>query len=84
MIATNEVLVSEDVTKDPCFADDPLVLEKGIQFYAGAPLRTKEGLVVGSLSVIDTRPRAFSEPDRRRLQELANDLMGEIERRVAQ
>ena len=68
MIAANEVLVSEDVTEDPRFADDPLVLEKGIRFYAGAPLRTSSGLVIGALCIIDTRPREFPEPDRRRFR----------------
>jgi len=74
------VLVSEDVTEDPRFADDPLVLEKGIRFYAGAPLRTRSGLVVGSLSVIDTQPRQFSETDRQRLQTMADELMVDLER----
>ncbi|PVE23774.1 phytochrome sensor protein [Microvirga sp. KLBC 81] len=83
VIAANEVLVSEDVTEDPRFADDPLVLEKGIRFYAGAPLRTSSGLVIGSLCVIDTRPREFAESDRRHLQEIADELMAQIERRPA-
>jgi predicted PurR-regulated permease PerM/GAF domain-containing protein len=83
VIAANDVLVSEDVTEDPRFADDPLVLEKGIRFYAGAPLRTSSGLAVGALSIIDTRPREFPEPDRQRLQEMADDLMNQIERRSA-
>ncbi|RDI62389.1 AI-2E family transporter [Microvirga subterranea] len=82
VVAANEVLVSEDVTKDDRFADDPLVLEKGIRFYAGAPLRTSSGTVVGALSVIDTQPRAFPEPDRQRLQEMADALMAQIERRA--
>lgn len=80
VVAANEVLVSEDVTEDPRFADDPLVLEKGIRFYAGAPLRTCSGLVVGSLSVIDTQPRQFLEPDRQRLQAMADELMADLER----
>jgi predicted PurR-regulated permease PerM/GAF domain-containing protein len=83
VIAANEVLVSEDVTNDPRFADDPRVLEKGIRFYAGAPLRTSAGLVIGTLSVIDTRPREFSEPDCQRLQDMADELMSQIERRSA-
>lgn len=81
VIAAGEVLVSEDVTEDPRFADDPLVLEKGIRFYAGAPLRTSAGVVIGSLSVIDTKPRELPEVDRRRLQQAADDLMARIERR---
>jgi GAF domain-containing protein len=83
VIAANEVLMSEDVTKDPRFADDPLVLEKGIRFYAGAPLRTSAGLVIGALCIIDTRPRKFQELDCRRLQEMADELMSQIEHRSA-
>ena len=84
VIAANEVLVSEDVTEDPRFADDPLVLEKGIRFYAGAPLRTSAGLVIGALCIIDTRPRTFPESDCRRLQEMADELMNQIERRASE
>jgi predicted PurR-regulated permease PerM/GAF domain-containing protein len=83
VVAANDILVSEDVTEDPRFADDPLVLEKGIRSYAGAPLRTSSGLVVGSLCVIDTQPREFPEPDRRRLQQMADELMAQIEHRSA-
>ncbi|KLK93612.1 phytochrome sensor protein [Microvirga vignae] len=84
VVAANEVLVSEDVTKDARFADDPLVLEKGIRFYAGAPLRTSDGVVIGSLCVIDTQPREFPEQDRRRLQEMADALMAQIEHRTTE
>jgi GAF domain-containing protein len=79
VVATDGVVVAEDVTKDPRFADNPLVLEKGIRFYAGAPLRTASGLVLGSLCVIDTNPRSFSEDEQRRLQAMADDLMKELE-----
>ncbi len=82
VVAANEVLVSEDVTKDARFDDDPLVLEKGIRFYAGAPLRTSSGLVVGCLCVIDTRPREFPKADRQRLQDMADALMIQVEDRV--
>ena len=82
VVAANEVLVSEDVTKDPRFADDPLVLEKGIRFYAGAPLRTSSGLVVGCL-VHHRHPTAgVSGTDRQRLQEMADELMTQIEDRA--
>ncbi|MBB3019398.1 putative PurR-regulated permease PerM/GAF domain-containing protein [Microvirga lupini] len=80
VVASDEVVVSEDVTKDPRFTDNPLVLEKGIRFYAGAPLRTSAGLVLGSLCVIDMEPREFSKEERVRLQSMADDLMAELER----
>ncbi|WP_246718918.1 AI-2E family transporter [Microvirga terrestris] len=80
VMAADEVVVSEDVTKDPRFTDNPLVLEKGIRFYAGAPLRTSSGLALGSLCVIDMEPREFSDTDRVRLQQMADDLMFDLER----
>jgi GAF domain-containing protein len=79
VVASDEVLVAEDVTRDPRFSDNPLVLEKGIRFYAGAPLRTSSGLVLGSLCVIDTEPRQFSDDERKQLQEMADELMRQIE-----
>lgn len=75
VIAADDALVSEDVTEDARFADDPRVLEKGIRFYAGAPLRTSSGQVVGCLSLVDTQPRKLPEQDRLRLQDMANGLM---------
>ncbi|WOH66374.1 AI-2E family transporter [Bradyrhizobium sp. BWA-3-5] len=80
VIAANDVLVSEDVTEDPRFADDPRVLEKGIRFYAGAPLRTSSGEVVGCLCLVDMQPRNFPDQERQRLQEMARDLMVGIEK----
>jgi GAF domain-containing protein len=79
VIAADDMLVSEDVTEDPRFADDPRVLERGIRFYAGAPLRTSSGHVVGCLCVIDTQPRRFADRDRHRLQAMANQLMVNVQ-----
>jgi GAF domain-containing protein len=79
VVAHEEVVVAEDVTEDPRFADNPLVLEKGIRFYAGAPLRTASGLVIGSLCIIDTNPRPFAEEERHRLQAMADALMARME-----
>ena len=84
VIAANEALVSEDVTEDPRFSDDPRVLEKGIRFYAGVPLRTSAGHVVGSLCIVDTQPREFADRDRLRLQKMADELMDHIEGRATE
>jgi GAF domain-containing protein len=80
VIASGEVLVAEDVTADERFTHDPLVLEKGIRFYAGAPLRTSSGVIIGALCVIDTKPREFAEADQRKLQKMGDDLMAEFEK----
>ncbi|XYD12109.1 GAF domain-containing protein (plasmid) [Methylobacterium sp. NMS12] len=53
-----DLLVIPDLTADPRTAANPLVTDDPhIRFYAGAPLRTPEGHVLGSLCVIDTVPR---------------------------
>lgn len=82
VIATGDALVVEDVTEDERFAADPRILEKGIRFYAGVPLRTSSGVVIGTLSIIDTKRRLFPEEDRVRLQKAADDLMGKVERQA--
>jgi GAF domain-containing protein len=76
--AANELLVVEDVEKDPRFATNPMVLEKGIRFYAGAPLRTTAGTVIGALSLIDTKARSFTLQEEQRLQSEADILMAQL------
>ncbi len=79
VIAANDILIIEDVAKDPRFANNPFLLENGIRFYAGAPLRTSAGTALGSLCVIDLKPRSFSPEDGAVLQEMARQLMIKIE-----
>ena len=53
-----DLLVIPDLARDPRTRDNPLVTGgPRIRFYAGAPLRTPEGHVLGSLCVIDETPR---------------------------
>ncbi len=53
-----DILVIPDLTLDPRTMANPLVIgEPLIRFYAGAPLHTPEGVTIGSLCVIDTKPR---------------------------
>jgi signal transduction histidine kinase len=83
-IHDEEVLVVEDATKDPRFKDNPLVVgAPGIHFYAGAPLVTPGGHVVGSLCIIDTKPRDPESVDFEVLQDLAAIVVDELELRVA-
>lgn len=79
VVAANDMLIIEDVGKDPRFANNPFLIENGIRFYGGAPLRTSSGFAIGSLCVIDTKPRSFSEKDRTILQKIAEDLMVRVE-----
>ena len=79
VVANGEMVVVEDVTKDERFTSNPFLLEKGIRFYAGAPLRTSSGFVLGSLCVIDVKPRSFGSKDRKFLQLIADELMSKVE-----
>jgi diguanylate cyclase (GGDEF)-like protein len=66
------VMVVEDATRDPRFADNQLVTgEPGIRFYAGAPICSESGHVLGTLCIIDKQPRTLDEAERRRLADLA-------------
>ncbi|WP_088281824.1 EAL domain-containing protein [Ideonella sp. A 288] len=61
-----------DATQDPRFADNPLVSgAPDIRFYAGAPLRLSSGHRVGTLCVIDRRPRWLDPTQRDVLRQLA-------------
>lgn len=84
-IRQSEVLEVPDATRDPRFADNPLVTgQPFIRFYAGAPLRTRDGLTLGTVSVIDMRPRPpLDTTGRRFLQSLAELVVEELEMRMA-
>lgn len=61
-----------DATADERFADNPLVTgELGLRFYAGVPLRSPRGFALGTLCLIDRKPRRLSEQQRTILHDLA-------------
>jgi len=71
-----EVLVVQDSTKDFRFKNNPFVIgEPKIRFYAGAPLETPNGNVLGTLCVLDNRPRKISTNHKKALQVLAKKAM---------
>ncbi len=81
-----DLLVVRDLAADPRTADNPLVTgEPHIRFYAGAPLRTKEGQVLGSLCVIDGKPRplGLTSAQEGGLRTLGRQVMSQLELRKA-
>ncbi len=83
-IVEDDFLLVPDATRDPRFADNPLVtVENGLRFYAGAPLKTADGLSIGTLCVLDTRPHELGEVQQRSLKVLARQLMNQLDLRVA-
>jgi EAL domain-containing protein (putative c-di-GMP-specific phosphodiesterase class I)/GGDEF domain-containing protein len=73
------VTVVEDARADARFSANPLVTQEGIRFYAGAPLRTESGMVLGTLCIMDREPHAFGEEQSRQLADLAALVVAQVE-----
>ncbi len=84
-IRADDVLVVGDARDDARFRDLPLVAgAPQIRFYAGAPLRTADGLRVGALCVMDAEPRGdVPAAQVAALARLADIVMRELEARIA-
>ncbi|MCY1138371.1 GAF domain-containing sensor histidine kinase [Actinoplanes sp. Pm04-4] len=77
-----DVMQVPDARLDPRFEDNPLVTgAPGIVFYAGAPLVTSTGEVLGSLCVIDHEPRLLTPAESQGLKTLARHVVAQLELR---
>lgn len=74
--------VFEDATKEPCLLNNPLVAgEFGLQYYAGAPITTKDGFKIGTVCVLGKHPRKFTTDEIQLLSMFADSAMRELEAR---
>lgn len=74
-----EVLVVRDAAEDPRFAENPLVRGRPfVRFYAGAPLHYVRHIRLGSLCLLDTRPRDFSPEDCAELERMADSVTAAV------
>jgi GAF domain-containing protein len=81
VIANDEVLIVRDLARDPRFANNPFVKERGLRFYAGVPLRGPNGFPIGTLTILDTKPREITRQEQDLLKMIAGDVMEQIKRR---
>jgi predicted PurR-regulated permease PerM len=78
VVAEGERLVVNDTQRDPRFAEHPAMELWGARFYAGAPLKTAHGFVLGALCLLDTEPRKFEDTELELLDSLAADVVSVI------
>ncbi|MBX9361797.1 PP2C family protein-serine/threonine phosphatase [Streptomyces sp. WAC04114] len=83
-ILRDDAMVIPDTLKDPVAAGNPLVAgEMGVRFYAAAPITTPDGHRLGTVNVLDTRPRSITEEDTATLADLAAIVLDEMELRLS-
>lgn len=80
-VASGVTTIIDDLSANELFSDHPWVTgTEGTRFYAGLPLSTTDGTVVGTFCALDTRPRTLSERDREILADLARWAEDELVR----
>ncbi|MDU8913016.1 histidine kinase dimerization/phosphoacceptor domain -containing protein [Aestuariicoccus sp. MJ-SS9] len=84
-ILSDDILEIHDTTLDLRTADNPLCcdVDGKVRFYAGAPLITETGQTIGTLCVLDTKPRHLNDTQRDTLRVLARQVMRQLELRRA-
>ena len=81
-ILHRKLFIVPDATKDKRFKDNPLVTGKQkIRFYAGAPLITPHGYGLGTLCVLDQKPRTLRPEQKKAMKILARHVMSQLEMR---
>lgn len=82
-IHENDLMVVNDTFEDERFFDNPFVIgEPTIRFYAGMPLITKNGYKLGSLCVIDKKPRQLNEKQMADLRIIGKQVINLLDLRL--
>ncbi|MES2448475.1 MAG: GAF domain-containing sensor histidine kinase [Bacteroidota bacterium] len=83
-ILNNNVTLFSNILEVPELQTNPFVtMENGVRFYAGAPLKTTEGLHLGTVCVLDVEPKEVTEQQLKMLETLSAIAMDELELRLA-
>jgi len=83
VIKQDNVYVVNNAAVDPRAFEHPLVRgELGMRFYAAAPIRTHDGYRLGTVNVIDSRPRRVTQRQLTALEHVAATVADELELRL--
>lgn len=79
-IMSEDIYIVENARIDPRTISNPLVAGvMGLQFYAAAPLKSKDGYNLGTLCIIDKHPRTLDAKESSMLMQLGRIVMGQFE-----
>ncbi len=83
VILQDDFVEIPDTLADARMADNPLCLaDPGLRFYAGALLKSKAGYPIGTLCVLDNKPRTLNPMQRDALRILADQVMTQLDLRA--
>jgi GAF domain-containing protein len=82
-VRTRDAFVVPDATAHPYHRTNPLVTQDGVRCYAGVPLVSSRGHVLGNLCVVGLEERTFTDAEVAWLRELAAEAVARIESRRA-
>ncbi len=80
-VVSRAALVVQDTFRNPLFRHNPLVRRRSLRFYAGVPLFARMGHAVGTLCLLDFKPRTFSHFDLELLSVMSRRVLADLDRR---
>lgn len=83
VVADGGPLVVPDIARDPRFAGNPALRDRGLRFYAAAPLADPGGQALGTLCLLDVEPRTLTRRELRLLGAMAGELMTAVRAEAA-